>query len=580
MVAELVRGQNHPLSQVRLEIRVSAGTPVVAGCHARRRAAAGSTASSGWPTRARPRCPAWRSPGRRPPTTASRWTWTPCRRPCTGSTSCSRCPPAPAGPVSFGSRRGSLRRGHRRSTAPRSPATPSPAWTRSRRSSRWSCTARQGAWKVRAVGQGYAGGLAELLTDQGLPQARQLAAAIDDAVAQGLARSIPAPGPRTADGERSRQAAASALGPDRAARRTASSRAARHRAVTVRSARTGRSRTRRAPQGRTAVRRVPRRWIRTPPGRRRRRPPVDRSTTATRVGRTRRRPRPRPTAPPAQPGQPAPPVAGDATGWSMEERLYNQVWGMFEDLARSTAAYRSAVDFADVAVGEGARPGPVRPAQPDRRTGRRGPRGGADQARSSSSTRPARRSTGTSPSSPPRPRWSSPRCRRRSRAGTTPCGTPTGRPMEMPDGPAARRPPPARRATELRIPMLVRLPLERGLWIDSGRRGLVRRGDGRLRTSCDASRWTSAVAHAARLLAVHPADEFAVHVIDPAGSGARALAPLVQTRGARGPARSGRGRRGGGPGAAHRAGRPGADGGARRGGRLAAARLSTPPSSC
>ncbi|KIF06410.1 export associated protein, partial [Streptomyces sp. RSD-27] len=31
----------------------------------------------------------------------------------------------------------------------------------------------------------------------------------------------------------------------------------------------------------------------------------------------------------------------------MDERLYNQVWGMFEDLARTVAAYRSAVDFAD-----------------------------------------------------------------------------------------------------------------------------------------------------------------------------------------------------------------------------------------
>ncbi|MEY7977375.1 TerD family protein, partial [Streptomyces pilosus] len=30
MTAELVRGQNHPLSQSRLEIRISAGTPVVA----------------------------------------------------------------------------------------------------------------------------------------------------------------------------------------------------------------------------------------------------------------------------------------------------------------------------------------------------------------------------------------------------------------------------------------------------------------------------------------------------------------------------------------------------------------------
>src|SRR3954463_2302971 len=31
MTAELVRGQNHPLTQVRLEIRISAGTPIVVG---------------------------------------------------------------------------------------------------------------------------------------------------------------------------------------------------------------------------------------------------------------------------------------------------------------------------------------------------------------------------------------------------------------------------------------------------------------------------------------------------------------------------------------------------------------------
>nr|WP_261399312.1 hypothetical protein [Streptomyces misionensis] len=31
MTAELVRGQNHPLTQLRLEIRISAGTPVLAG---------------------------------------------------------------------------------------------------------------------------------------------------------------------------------------------------------------------------------------------------------------------------------------------------------------------------------------------------------------------------------------------------------------------------------------------------------------------------------------------------------------------------------------------------------------------
>ncbi|CAM5692994.1 Export associated protein OS=Streptomyces alboniger OX=132473 GN=CP975_08360 PE=3 SV=1 [Streptomyces alboniger] len=39
----------------------------------------------------------------------------------------------------------------------------------------------------------------------------------------------------------------------------------------------------------------------------------------------------------------------------------------------------------------------------------------------------------------------------------------------------------------------------------------------------------TAVAHAARLLAIYPAGEFTVHVIDPAGSGAQALALLVRS---------------------------------------------------
>src|SRR5690606_11111606 len=73
---------------------------------------------------------------------------------------------------------------------------------------------REGAWKVRAVGQGYAGGLAELITDQGLPEAVQLAGSINEAVARGLARSVQAPPARTSDGDRSRQAAAPAVGSD------------------------------------------------------------------------------------------------------------------------------------------------------------------------------------------------------------------------------------------------------------------------------------------------------------------------------------------------------------------------------
>jgi hypothetical protein len=80
----------------------------------------------------------------------------------------------------------------------------------------------------------------------------------------------------------------------------------------------------------------------------------------------------------------------------------------------------------------------------------------------------------------------------------------------------------------LRIPMLARLPLERGLWIDSGRADSL---DGSFTDSHELKRLAmeSAVAHAARLLAVYPAREFTVHVIDPAGSGGQALVPLVQS---------------------------------------------------
>ncbi|MCI3226480.1 TerD family protein, partial [Streptomyces sp. NP-1717] len=63
---------------------------------------------------------------------------------------------------------------------------------------------RQGAWKVRAVGQGYAGGLAELLGDQGVPQAREFAAGIQEAVARHMASAIQAPLTGTPDGVRVR----------------------------------------------------------------------------------------------------------------------------------------------------------------------------------------------------------------------------------------------------------------------------------------------------------------------------------------------------------------------------------------
>ena len=47
MTAELVRGQNHPVSQSRVEIRVSAGTPVLA---------LASLADAGWSLGQSPSC--------------------------------------------------------------------------------------------------------------------------------------------------------------------------------------------------------------------------------------------------------------------------------------------------------------------------------------------------------------------------------------------------------------------------------------------------------------------------------------------------------------------------------------------
>jgi hypothetical protein len=209
----------------------------------------------------------------------------------------------------------------------------------------------------------------------------------------------------------------------------------------------------------------------------------------------------------------------------MDERLYNQVWGMFEDLARTTAAYRSAVDFAD-----SRREQELERVLSDPRT-RTG--AAADTAREQAAAKHAdlvERATAVldrdldqltaeaevvEPALPaPFARWD------------TPVWQTYRVPMEMPmalrlgDLHLPERP-------ELRIPMLVRLPLERGLWVDSGRTGSA---EGALVSSEEMRRLAmdTAVTLAARLLAVHPPGEFAVHVIDPAGAGAESLAPLTR----------------------------------------------------
>ncbi|WP_435056962.1 TerD family protein [Streptomyces sp. bgisy060] len=329
---------------------------------------------------------------------------------------------------------------------------------------------RQGTWKVRAMGQGYEGGLAALLGDQGLESPVDLAASIlatAAPVSSAQDRATVAPVPPPASGP------APASG------------------------------------GRIDYAHP----LRTAPG------PAS------------------PSAPPAAPEPrrtPPVPVAGDASGWSMDERLYNQVWGMFEDLARAVAAYRSACDFADSRLDR---------ELDETLTDYRARGGGSNDA--ARATARARRdelverarevldrdldqlAAEVEVVEPALPvayaRWDNPVWHAHQ--------PPVGEPMAIRLGDLHL---PER--TGLRIPLLVRLPLERGLWVDSGRGRSTAAGfldEAELRRLA----LESAVAHAARLLAAHPAGGFALHVVDPAGAGAEALAPLVETGAAAPPAR-------------------------------------------
>ncbi|WP_369187175.1 TerD family protein [Streptomyces sp. R08] len=374
---------------------------------------------------------------------------------------------------------------------------------------------RQGAWKVRAVGQGYAGGLAELLTDQGLPQALQLAGVINEAVAQGLARSVAAPPPRTPDTDRTRQTATPALGPEGSGATTQGAPGAVGPQSGSPYGAQGTPQAGYSGGGADAAA--------AQPGASAAGGPVDYSHPRRQAGAP---PQPAPAVPPGAPGQPARPVAGDATGWSMEERLYNQVWGMFEDLARTMSAYRSAVDFADSRMEKELDQALSDPRS--RMSGQGDAAREAAQAKHAQLVDQARAALDrdldqlvaeadvVEPALPPAfAGWDNPVWHGYRVPMEIPMALRLGD-LHLPESP------------ELRIPMLVRLPLERGLWIDSGSGESL---DGSFADSHELRRLAldTAVAHAARLLAVYPTGEFAVHVIDPAGSAAQALAPLVQT---------------------------------------------------
>ncbi|MGC4985054.1 TerD family protein [Streptomyces sp. DT193] len=520
MTAELVRGQNHPLSQVRLEVRISAGKPIVAG--ATLSDEQGRVRGVEWV--AHPGAPTL--PGLEVSKQAAAdhrlaFDLDALPQAVHRVSVLLALPTGVGGPVRFGA-----------VAAPFVAVTgldglEVASYTLTGLDAESAVVAlelyrRQGAWKVRAVGQGYAGGLAELLADQGLPEARQLAVGINEAVAQGLARSVAAPPPRTPDADRSRQAAASAPGPDQpyagpGPQGTSGTVPPQQTPYTTgpqgaAAPQTGRPGSPAQPDPSSVAQ---------PPS-----PSAGGPVNYSHPGRqTAAPPPPPPTAPPAQPGQPAQPVAGDATGWSMEERLYNQVWGMFEDLARTVAAYRSAVDFADSRMEK-----ELDQALSDPRS-RIGGQGDAareaarakhallvDQARVALDRDLAQLTAEAEVVEPALPMayasWDNPVWHAYRAPMEVPMALRLGD-LRLPE------------TENLSIPMLVRLPLERGLWIDSGRTSL----EGTLADSDQVRRLAmdTAVAHAARLLAVYPAGEFTVHVIDPAGTGASSLAPLTQS---------------------------------------------------
>ncbi|OEV13482.1 TerD family protein [Streptomyces nanshensis] len=513
MTAELVRGQNHPLPGARLEIRVSAERPVIAGATLNDQD--GRMREEGWIAHpAQPQLPGLEVSRQAAAEHRLAVDLDALPDEVHRVNVLLALPRGEGGPACFGE------------LAPPSAAVteldgePVARCTLTGLSAESAVVAlelyrRQGSWKVRAVGQGYAGGLAAMLADQGLARAPELASQIEEAVADGRARSVapaPAPHPSRPDGERPRETTVGG-------------------AMGIADGGTGTA----APSDGRISYQHPNRAAGPPPSPPS--PPLSASPSAAVP--------PVPSVPAAAPGAgggqgsgtgeaPYTPVAGDANGWSMDERLYNQVWDMFEDLARTVSAYRSAVDFADSRMEQ-----ELDKVLADPRT-RVGP--AADAARAEARARQAQlvekarevldrdlgqlraESDVVEPALPAAyARWDNPVWH-----GYEPPGQP---PMAMRLGDLALP-----ESAGLRIPMLVRLPLERGLWIDSGPGGSagsastgpaaasVVTPDEMRGLACE-----TATAIAARLAAVHPPGDFTLHVIDPAATATAALAPLLET---------------------------------------------------
>ncbi|MDX2709529.1 TerD family protein, partial [Streptomyces sp. PA03-6a] len=189
MTIELVHGQNHPLPGTSLEVRVSAGTPVVAAVSL----GDGQGHVSGPGSVAHPGAP--RLPGIEVPAGLA------AEQRVTADLAAVPAdvervhvllalPPVAGAPTRFGA----CPAPHL--TVAGADGAPVVSFTVTGLGAEAAIVAlelyrRQGAWKVRALGQGYGGGLAELLRDQGLgrPEADAVAARVADAVRP--ARTVP-----------------------------------------------------------------------------------------------------------------------------------------------------------------------------------------------------------------------------------------------------------------------------------------------------------------------------------------------------------------------------------------------------
>jgi hypothetical protein len=572
MTAELVRGQNHPLPGNRLEIRVSAGTPVVAAVTLGDEA---GRAVADRPWLAHPGEP--QLEGVEVPRQAAAEHRL--------AVDLGAMPPAvhrvhvllalpgaaarPGAPADFGAAPAP----YLAVTTPEGAAIA--GFTITGLGAETALLAlelyrRAAAWKVRAVGQGYQGGLPALLLDQGVPEAQSVASAIDTAVGREQARTV-APPPRQS-GRHARPSSTDPTprharpgthgaapgqtpgAPDPYANGPASGpggepgpygdgRASGSGGALAGGTAPGRAADpasgggkvdythprRRGSAGAGATASGPAPQGAGPNGGQA--PPADRGgayarpqgagsggageASAAFTGAAGAPPgggsgSPPRAEEPGGAGRAPTPVAGDAPGRSMEERLYNQVWGMFEDLSRSVAAYRSAADFAEsrfeqeldrLLADPRTRGGPA--AEAAREAAQAKQAALVDQARAVLDRDLAQLAAEAEAVDPALPiefaGWENPVWHAYQVPARLPLAVRLGS-LSLPEAP------------QLRIPLLSRLPLERGLWVDSAENR---------RAALDA-----AVAIAARLLAAHPVGSFAVHALDPAGSGATALAPL------------------------------------------------------